>query len=842
MKLKATVLLLSLLFIYSNSFTQDIPDYVWKTPMSKVYPTGEAYNLPQAEQSVNYQNPNTVTRTVKVGDEFLVLPPNVRPFPHTATQSEVDAANMIGDGNKIYASWNSYGPSFWGTGFAFSSNGGTSWTGNFQMFNPNSGDPGAIIFPVGSNWPGRLGLSVIAGFGHSDNNGATWQYDMNFPGSASFDKNFSAVDDISDRCSPFFGRAYTVWTEFAGTYTNRIVGSYSTDGGATWSTLAPVSPPTSPGHHHQGCDIKVGRNGNVHVVWANCTSNGQNSTEDSLGYARSTDGGVTWVVAKNNAADMNGVRSSNLFNGIRASGFPRLAIDKFGGARNGWLYSVAAEKTLAPAGDASDVVLIRSTDNGVTWTRIKVNQDPSNGRFNYMPAIVVTPDGAVNVSYYDQRNTTGFVTQTYLSRSTDGGTTFNDVQLSDHNFTPAPISGLAPGYQGDYTGITYGGQKIWPFWADNSSGVYQVWTEGISTSYTDPALPVNDVKAGPFLGFPGNIVAGTNVSIKARISNIGTGGQTNLPLRFIVNGSVLSTNTMPSLPSGANDSTAFSWTPASAGNYTVKIASGAPVDDYRCNDTVSISIVVLPTGTVFAQNTICRNGLSKPILDNQTTLDTINVNIPNSFNVIDVNVRIDTVIHTYDGDLAFTLSHLAGSSTIINRVGSGGDNFIGTVLNDSATTPIASGTAPFSAGPYIPSSPLSAFNGLTVNGLWVLAVADMAGADQGTLRAWCLTLTYQTLLGGIGTLEIPNYYSLSQNYPNPFNPSTTIKFSVPKADLVKLKVYDVLGREVAVLVNELKQPGFHTVDFNASNLASGIYFYKIEAGDFTAVKKLMVVK
>lgn len=355
--------------------------------------------------------------------------------------------------------------------------------------------------------------------------------------------------------------------------------------------------------------------------------------------------------------------------------------------------------------------------------------------------------------------------------------------------------------------------------------------------------PANDVYTGPYLSFPASFTVNTAYNIRSRVTNGGTAGQTNVPMKYFVNGvQVGSTINIASLPPGASDSVTFPWTPVATGSYTLKIAHGLPVDVNRFNDTVTAVITVLPQGIVNQQTSICRNGLNKAILDNQTTFDTINVNIANAFNVIDVNVKIDTVIHTYDGDLMFTLSHLAGSSGIINRVGSGGDNFIGTMLNDSATTPIASGTAPFSAGPYIPSSPLSAFNGLAVNGQWVLSIADMAGADQGTLKAWCLIITYQTILGGIQTIEIPNYFSLGQNYPNPFNPSTSIKFSLPKAELVTLKVYDVLGKEVAVLVNEMKQPGFYDVNFNGSNLASGIYFYRIEAGEFTAVKKLMLVK
>ncbi len=155
--------------------------------------------------------------------------------------------------------------------------------------------------------------------------------------------------------------------------------------------------------------------------------------------------------------------------------------------------------------------------------------------------------------------------------------------------------------------------------------------------------------------------------------------------------------------------------------------------------------------------------------------------------------------------------------------------------------PIASGTAPFT-GNFTPETPLAALNGLNVNGLWILSITDHAAGDTGTLKAWCIDLVYYTLVGGIQTARIPNFYALQQNYPNPFNPATKISYALPKTGNVTLKVYDILGREVATLVNEVKQAGIYTVDFNASNLASGVYFYRILSGDFTAVKKMVLVK
>ncbi|MGB5528359.1 MAG: T9SS type A sorting domain-containing protein, partial [Ignavibacteriaceae bacterium] len=88
----------------------------------------------------------------------------------------------------------------------------------------------------------------------------------------------------------------------------------------------------------------------------------------------------------------------------------------------------------------------------------------------------------------------------------------------------------------------------------------------------------------------------------------------------------------------------------------------------------------------------------------------------------------------------------------------------------------------------------------------------------------------------------PEDYNLYQNYPNPFNPSTTIRYSVIKPDVVRIKIYDILGREVKTLVNELKQAGTYEVQFNASEIASGIYLYRIESGNFVQTKKMILLK
>jgi hypothetical protein len=85
-------------------------------------------------------------------------------------------------------------------------------------------------------------------------------------------------------------------------------------------------------------------------------------------------------------------------------------------------------------------------------------------------------------------------------------------------------------------------------------------------------------------------------------------------------------------------------------------------------------------------------------------------------------------------------------------------------------------------------------------------------------------------------------YKLEQNYPNPFNPTTTIRYRIPETRLVKLKVFDVLGKEVITLVNEEKLSGNYEVKFNGSNLSSGVYFYRLTADTFTTTKQMILLR
>jgi hypothetical protein len=92
------------------------------------------------------------------------------------------------------------------------------------------------------------------------------------------------------------------------------------------------------------------------------------------------------------------------------------------------------------------------------------------------------------------------------------------------------------------------------------------------------------------------------------------------------------------------------------------------------------------------------------------------------------------------------------------------------------------------------------------------------------------------------TVAPPATYKLSQNYPNPFNPTTTIEYQLPVDGHVTLKVYDLLGREVATLVNEVQQTDYYRVEFDAGRFASGVFFYRLTSGSFVTTKRMVVVK
>jgi hypothetical protein len=131
----------------------------------------------------------------------------------------------------------------------------------------------------------------------------------------------------------------------------------------------------------------------------------------------------------------------------------------------------------------------------------------------------------------------------------------------------------------------------------------------------------------------------------------------------------------------------------------------------------------------------------------------------------------------------------------------------------------------------------------TLGGFSGFDVYDIAG-NYYNFYGYNFTFTYKLIITEVVSESgnAPEHYSLWQNYPNPFNPSTKIRFSVPQSSNVVIKVFDILGSEIETLVNEEKPAGNYEVEFDATRLPSGIYFYRLQAGNFVGTKKMVLMK
>jgi subtilisin-like proprotein convertase family protein len=266
---------------------------------------------------------------------------------------------------------------------------------------------------------------------------------------------------------------------------------------------------------------------------------------------------------------------------------------------------------------------------------------------------------------------------------------------------------------------------------------------------------------------------------------------------------------------------------------------GSPDDLY-----ISKYIQVTPATQSFTRS------INLPIMDFQTAYDTIEVaGLPPSAVITGIEFKIDTLLHPVSYDISAVLTSPQGTvDTVMRNPGryapNPGADIINCAVTDTASRSLDSIPSPLT-GYWRPFSPLSVFQGYNPNGKWILSMFDSFNGSEGTLKKYSLKISYYDPNSvGIQTVsnKIPESHMLSQNYPNPFNPVTNIKFQVPQAGNVTLKVYNTAGKEVATLVNERKAPGVYLVDFNAGSLSSGVYFYRLQTESFVETKKMVLIK
>ena len=175
----------------------------------------------------------------------------------------------------------------------------------------------------------------------------------------------------------------------------------------------------------------------------------------------------------------------------------------------------------------------------------------------------------------------------------------------------------------------------------------------------------------------------------------------------------------------------------------------------------------------------------------------------------------------------------------------GDENFNVQVFMWTSTNLVGAGLAQFpAAGSWTEFNVPIEYSSGETPGIAMLSMFVVNSNGIATPGTWAIVdyVTFGTPTDVEKINGLPEDYSIKQNYPNPFNPSTNIEYAIPSESFVELKVYDILGNEVATLVNEQQQAGVYRADFTASNLPSGMYFARISANEFTQVVKMILLK
>ena len=271
-----------------------------------------------------------------------------------------------------------------------------------------------------------------------------------------------AIDNMPG--SPFLNYIYTAWTDFSSTYNVRF--NRSTNGGVSYTPNIILR-----NNWGQGTNVQTGPNGEVYVCWANYGTG--SVPANGIGFTASNNGGASFIdltpVFTYAGIRVNGTDPSSIIHALMI--FRPWRLIKAAGPFRGRVY-IAYPAKQGGAGKA--VILIRYSDTqGSSWsaaTEISI----SAGRQNWFPCVIVDDaTGTVSVAYLSLDQPTGFITNTYVAYSINGGTTWNNIKVSDVGHIVAAIPGFATGYCGDYIGNTAWANKNYISWNDNRTGQWQ---------------------------------------------------------------------------------------------------------------------------------------------------------------------------------------------------------------------------------------------------------------------------------------------------------------------------------------------------------------------------------
>ena len=391
-------------------------------------------------------------------------------------QSEVSVA---ASGNNIVVGYNDGSLAGYGSGISYSKNGGQTWKQTVPpvlAFGSGIGDPVMAAGPGGVFYFLQMGFNSLGNWflavSRSTDGGAKWSTPVNaIPGitnpSNSHDKPWMTVDNTN---SPSRGTIYVTWTRFSSQVVSSLYFVKSTDGGKTWSVPKPIGPAHNAAGFTQGSLPAVGPNGELYIAYFD-------SRIPGLAVVKSTDAGETFSAPVTALRDLSLQFGRHYNGGAESPPFPSIAVDTSNGAYRGTIYLTTDVKPTAAAArrDESDVVVVRSTNGGATWSApINPVDDPFDTD-QFMPSATVAANGVLGVMYYDRRNDpiNNVLHDIYLSTSNDGGRSFTPGhRITPGNWLFAPTSlSFRAGYHGDYNQIVASDNGFVLGWGDERNGI-----------------------------------------------------------------------------------------------------------------------------------------------------------------------------------------------------------------------------------------------------------------------------------------------------------------------------------------------------------------------------------
>lgn len=718
-----------------------------------------------------------------------------------------------------------------GVGVYLSTNNGTSWTP------ANTGLPGYPVLSLAMGVTGDLFCGTNGGGIYiSTNNGTSWNADTS-------GLTNNVISSIAANGKNLF----------AGTYDGGIF--LSTNNGTNWTPV------------NNGLSISNGMY--VSSLFVSPTGTGDTNlfAGTYAGIYRSTNNGTSWTSVWNGngtinnyqfAVSSNGAGGTNLFAGFSTDG-----------------------------GRGGGIAL--STNNGTSWTQLDLNNTSTGGCLSL--AAIPNDTGGVNVyagMYPDLANNNqgGCV---FLSTNNgiswtvvDSGLTNNLVQTISYrpNYTPNGPRGaniFAGTQAGVYLSTNYGtswssvnsglpfanvlslaantiaisgiGTTLAEIFAGTNGGVFIYTTNGINWTAINKGLNYYNVNSlAVTTGDSGGryIFAGTEKNIYLSTNN-GTSWDSSLDLP--------EASFIGAAPNGTGGINIFAGAPNSAGGFLISTNNGASWAHTSlfgsgyygsfAEGPGGTNILVGGLGEIFIST---NNGTNWTQSDSGlpgTPFTTVAV-IPNGTSGMNYfagtikSYPTDIPIHVFaygvyrstnngiswtavDSGLPYGFVYSFAVSNTNLFAGTSGGVFLSTNSGTNWTA-VNTGLPNNEEVTSLAVSGTNLFAGTYGSGVWMRPISEMITGVTGKQD------------------KSPASFSLQQNYPNPFNPSTIINYSLPKTSLVTIKVYDVLGKEVATLVNEQQFAGNYSVQFSGSKLSSGIYFYRMQAGNFVQTKKLLLLK